>query len=67
MITKFGEIPEKFYEDINDEELTPHTVGEMIELLKELPSSLPMHQGYGNPVVSVFNITTTPFCEITEG
>ena len=60
------EIPTKFYK--GDDKPVANTVGELIEILKELPAELPVDQGFNNggTVVVVFNVDSEPFVEFLE-
>jgi len=59
-------VPEKFYKQT----IAPQadTVGELINLLSELPSDLPINQGYGagGTAIVVFNIKHEAHLEFLE-
>lgn len=59
-------IPTKFYK--GEDRPVANTVGELIEILKELPAELPVDQGFNNKgtVVVVFNVDSDPFVEFLE-
>lgn len=56
-------IPTKFYK--GKDMPVANTVGELIEILKELPPELPVDQGFNNQwtLVVVFNFDSEPFVE----
>ena len=62
----FDTVPEKFYRQTTAPQAD--TVGELIDLLSELPADLPINQGYGagGTAVVVFNIRHDAHLEFLE-